>query len=97
MIIIKNTPQKNGAYQNCFGNFTTIPDGWSLIPENINIPDTFPFMEVVWNENNNIINLLPKEYVITSTPKQLPLSKLEKIRKDLDYLAKYLGIEFEEE
>lgn len=97
MIIIKNTPQKNGAYQNCFGNFNIIPDGWSLIPENINIPDTFPFMEVVWDEDNKIINLLPKEYTITSTPKPLPVSKLEKIRKDLDYLAKYLGIEFEEE
>jgi len=47
MRIIDLTPLENGAHQN---QFTTaeieVPAGWAIIPDEMEIPDTFPFVDV---------------------------------------------------
>lgn len=46
MRIIEITALDNGAHKNQTGNFSTIPDGWAVIPEYIVVPDTFPFVSI---------------------------------------------------
>lgn len=44
-IIIKSTPESNGAYDNqTWMDKDHIPKNYALIPASINIPNTFPFV-----------------------------------------------------
>ena len=46
MQIIEIKALDNGARRNQTGNFTTIPEGYALIPDDMTIPDTFPFVNI---------------------------------------------------
>lgn len=46
MEIIEITALDNGAHRNQTGTFRTIPAGWAIIPDSIDIPDTFPFVDI---------------------------------------------------
>lgn len=46
MKIIEITALDNGAHRNQTGTFRTIPAGWAMIPDNMEIPDTFPFVDI---------------------------------------------------
>lgn len=46
MLIIEITAQSNGAHRNQSGTFRAIPDGWAEVPSSIEIPDTFPFVNI---------------------------------------------------
>ena len=46
MNIIEIVAIENGAHRNQNGSFKTIPDGWAVVPENISIPGTFPFVDI---------------------------------------------------
>ena len=46
MLIIEITALENGAHRNQTGAFRTIPDGWAEVPSSIEIPDTFPFVDI---------------------------------------------------
>ena len=49
MRIIEIAALSNGAHRNQTGTFSIIPSGWAVIPENIVIPDTFPFVSIEVN------------------------------------------------
>ena len=55
MQIIEITTLSNGAHRNQTGTFRTIPEGWAVVPEGMEIPDTFPF-----------VNLTVEDGVVTS-------------------------------
>lgn len=55
MQIIEITSLENGAHRNQTGTFRTIPEGWAVVPEGMEIPDTFPF-----------VNLTAEDGVVTS-------------------------------
>lgn len=58
MIIINLVPNENGSYENIYWNKeNAVPDGWVAIPDNISIPNSFPFVKIEFNENNKIISL----------------------------------------
>lgn len=42
MTIIEITPLENGAHKNQTGSFSTVPDGWAIIPSGLDTPN-FPF------------------------------------------------------
>ena len=44
MTIIKIDAASNGAHQNQTGKLLTVPDGWARIPDDMPIPNTFPFV-----------------------------------------------------
>lgn len=44
MKIIEIAPLSNGAHRNQTGQFSTISDGWAQIPDDMPIPETFPFV-----------------------------------------------------
>lgn len=50
MRIIEIQPLSNGAHRNQSGTFPIVPTGWARIPENITIPDTFPFVNIEVDE-----------------------------------------------
>ena len=46
MKIIEIQPLANGAHRNQEGGLRTVPEGWAVIPDSIEIPDTFPFVDI---------------------------------------------------
>ena len=46
MKIIEITALANGAHRNQEGGLRTVPEGWALIPDGMEIPDTFPFVDI---------------------------------------------------
>lgn len=47
MIIIELAPLKNGAHRNqTTSGLLPVPNGWAAIPEDMALPETFPFVEV---------------------------------------------------
>ena len=49
MRIIEIAALSNGAHRNQTGTVSIITSGWAVIPENIVIPDTFPFVSIEVN------------------------------------------------
>lgn len=46
MKIIEITVLDNGAHRNQSGTFRTVPAGWAVIPPDMEIPETFPFVDI---------------------------------------------------
>lgn len=46
MTIIEISELGNGAHRNHSGSNLIVPDGWAVIPEELVVPDTFPFVNV---------------------------------------------------
>ena len=46
MTIIEIKALENGAHRNQTGNFKTIPDGYAVIPDDMVIPLSFPFVNI---------------------------------------------------
>lgn len=47
MKIIMIAPYENGAHENQEVPFLSeIPEGWAIIPDDMEIPDTFPFVSI---------------------------------------------------
>lgn len=46
MFIIEIAALENGAHRNQNGSLSHIPDGWAVVPNSIEIPDTFPFVNI---------------------------------------------------
>ena len=59
MKYIKILPNENGSHQNQFGG--GFPgEGWAIIPENITIPLSFPFVDIEV-ENGYVIAMTARE------------------------------------
>lgn len=46
MQMIEIAALPNGAHRNQTGDFRTIPEGWAVVPEEMEIPETFPFVNI---------------------------------------------------
>ena len=46
MKIVEIQPLSNGAHRNQEGTFRTVPAGWAVIPPGMEIPETFPFVDI---------------------------------------------------
>lgn len=46
MKIIEIDALANGAHRNQDGAFETVPSGWAAIPDDMPIPETFPFVDI---------------------------------------------------
>lgn len=48
MHIIKIEPFENGAHanQNADFDFNPVPEGWAVIPDDMTIPETYPFVDI---------------------------------------------------
>ena len=47
MQIIEIAALENGAHRNQTGTFRNgLPDGWAVVPDDLEIPETFPFVDI---------------------------------------------------
>lgn len=51
MFIIEIKALENGAHRNQTGLVTNLPEGWAVVPSNIVVPDTFPFVDITVEDN----------------------------------------------
>ena len=65
MRIVKIKALENGSHQNQIGNFTSVPEGWAVIPDNMEL-ENFPFGEMVVEEIDGVAT------VTSWTPGVLP-------------------------
>lgn len=92
IIEIKSLP--NGAHRNQTGDFSIIPDGWAVIPDDMET-ENFPFGEVDIEEIDGVITVTkwtPGLIPETEEPEK-PITEIEQLRADIDYLAIMTGVE----
>ena len=76
MKIIEIEPLENGAHRNQTGGISYVPKGWAIIPDSMEIPDTFPF-----------VNIKVKDEVVTEmtpgiVPEPEPIPDVEPTAQD---------------
>ena len=60
MLIIEINALDNGAHNNqtINGSLSRIPDGWAVVPDGIEVPDTFPFVDIEV-DGQTVISMTP--------------------------------------
>ena len=94
MTIIEIKTLENGSHRNATGEFTIIPEGWAVIPDDIKC-ENFPFGEATTEEVDGVMtvtNWAAGEKPIAGAHEE-PISKTEQLRADIDYLAVMTGVE----
>ena len=95
MTIIAITALSNGAHRNQTGNFSTIPNGWAVIPDGMETQN-FPFGEVEVAEINGVMTVTKWTAGTIPEPEPEPEpepTELEQMRADVDYIAMETGVE----
>lgn len=87
MQIIEIAPQSNGAHRNQTVNGTvTPPDGWAIIPDGMEIPDSFPFVGVE-AENGVVTALTPGEAPEPTPDPEPEPTQMDRIEAQVTYTA----------
>lgn len=87
MTIIELTSLGNGAHRNqtISGGFP-VPNGWAAIPEDMKIPETFPFVNV--EAQDGIVTALTPGTVPEPQPEPAPApTQLDRIEAQVTYTA----------
>ena len=88
MKIIEIKALDNGAHRNQEGNFTVIPEGWAVLPYEIETPN-FPFGEVAVKEIDGVKTVT--KWTASDIPEigdeEASISEVEQLRADIDYLV----------
>ena len=94
MRIIEIKALDNGGHRNQIGNFTLIPEGWAVVPDDIEKPN-FPFGEIETEEIDGVMTVtkwtagtIPE----VEEPEQI-VSAEEQLRADIDYIAIMKGVD----
>lgn len=91
MRIIEIQALPNGAHRNQTGNFHSIPTGWAVIPEDVPIPETFPFVDLTV-EGQTVVSMTAG---VVPAPEPLPEpepTEMEQLRADIDFVAAMTGV-----
>lgn len=76
MLIIEIAALNNGAHRNQNSSLSRILDGWAVVPDGIEVPDTFPFVDIEV-EGNKVISMaagvVPEPTELVTEPTQLDL------------------------
>lgn len=70
MNIIEIAPLNNGAHRNQNGSFSSIPNGWAIVPDNM-VCENFPFGKVEVEEINGVMTVT--SWIPTEVPKELEI------------------------
>ena len=95
MTMIEIASLSNGAHRNQTGTFSTIHDGWAIIPDGMETPN-FPFGEVEVTEINGVMTVTKWTAGTIPEPEPEPEpepAELEQLRADMDYIAMETGVE----
>lgn len=66
MRIIEIKALGNGAHRNQEGRLSYIPEGWAIVPNDIVIPETFPFVNI--EVENGVVTKMTEGIVPEPTP-----------------------------
>ena len=87
MLIIEIAALDNGAHRNQTSTFSTIPDGWAVIPDGMETPN-FPFGEVEVSEINGVMTVT--KWTAGTVPEPEPEPELEPTTEEI--LNAMLGV-----
>lgn len=84
MKIIEIAALANGAHRNqSIDSEISLPEGWAVIPEEMEIPETYPFVNLTV-ENGTVTAM---ETGVVPEPEPAPKSELEILRETVDLLV----------
>lgn len=86
MFIIEISALENGAHRNQTGDLRTIPEGWAVVPDSIEVPDTFPFVNIEV-EGQTVVSMTPG---VVPAPEPIPEpepTQLDIIEAQVTYTA----------
>lgn len=99
MRIIQIKSLENGSHlnQEQEGTFASIPEGFAVVPEDMDTPN-YPFGEIEVEEINGIMTVtkwtagaIPDVEETAKT--EVPITAMEQLRADVDYIAVMTGVE----
>ena len=94
MRIVKVKAFSNGAHENQEGDFLCLPEGYAVIPDDMETPN-FPFGEIAVKEIDGFMTVT--KWVAGTIPKveekEQPISEIEQLRADIDYIALMKGVD----
>lgn len=80
MRIVEIKSLKNGSHRNQTGEFLSIPEGWAVIPDDMETPN-FPFGEV--EVEGNVVTKWTAGVIPEAEEPQAPISKVEQLIETL--------------
>lgn len=91
MRIIEIQALPNGAHRNQTGNFLAIPTGWAVIPEDVPIPETFPFVDLTV-EGQTVVTMTAGVVPDPDPEPEPEPTEMEQLRADIDFVAAMTGV-----
>lgn len=92
MKIIEIQALENGAHRNQeINGIIKVPTGCAVIPDDMEIPDIFPFVNI--EVKNGVVTKMTAGVVPEIEPEIEPISEVEQLRADIDYIAIMTGVE----
>ena len=95
MRIFEIAPLDNGAHRNQNSDLSVVPEGWALIPADMETPN-FPFGEVEVAEINGVMTVTKWTPSEMPEPEPEPIhepTELEQLRADMDFIAMEMGVD----
>lgn len=97
MRIIEIKTLENGSHRNQTGDFKTIPEGWAVIPDEMETPN-FPFGDAETEEKDGVMTVT--KWTAGTIPEaeepEQPVSKLDKVIEALYKAGKLTEEEYQE-
>lgn len=97
MNLIKITALPSGAHENRNSPWeTTVPDGWAIIPKNVPIPGSFPFVDIEVQEIDGaqtVTKMTGREIIVNEEEVKAKLTEVAKVKvtESKITLAEYLA------
>lgn len=86
MRVVKINANNNGSHENTLlPDKSVVPKGWVEIPSNLDIPESFPFVDLVF-ENDKLIAMSSRE-VPHVDPIEEPVSPFDRLEAQVMYTA----------
>lgn len=91
MKIIEIQGLSNGAHRNQETTSTRVPDGWAVIPADVSIPETFPFVDIQV-EGNKVVSMTAGVVPEPEPEPEPEPTETEQLRADVDFLSAMMGV-----
>lgn len=97
MNLIKIAAMDSGAHENHNSPWkTTVPDGWAVIPKNVTVPESFPFVDIEVQEVDGVqtvTKMTGHEIIVNEEEAKAKLAEAAKVKitESKTALAEYLA------
>lgn len=84
---------ENGAHRNQTGGLSMPPDGWAVIPDDMEL-ENFPFGELETKKIKGVMTVTKwtPGTIPEREPEEKPVTELERLRADVDFIAVMTGV-----